>query len=198
MLLDRPAGDDQGGRDPGVGAALGHQGEHLALARGQRGQALGVAAGAEELADHLGVEGGAAGGDPGQRVGELGHVGDPVLEQVADAGGAALQQLGRVPGLDVLGEHQHAGPGMPAAELEGGAQALVGVGRRHADVHHGDVGTVLGHGGEQGVAVGHGGAHLVAAVLEEPDQPLAHQGGVLGDHDPHGRHALTRAAAARR
>ena len=61
-----------------------------------------------------------------------------------------------------------------------------------------DVGTVLGHGGEQGVAVGHGGAHLVAAVLEEPDQPLAQQGGVLGDHDPHGRHALMRGAAARR
>ena len=121
------------------------------------GQAAGVAAGAEELADHLRVEGGAAGGDPGQRVGELGHVGDPVLEQVADPGGAALQQPGGVPGLDVLGEHQHAGPGMPAAELDGGPQSLVGVGGRHPDVDHGDVGTVLGHGGEQGVAVGHGG-----------------------------------------
>ena len=82
--FDRPAGDDEGGRDAGVGAALGHQGQHFALARGQRGQLLGVAAGAEELADHLGVEGGAAGGDPGQGVDELGDVGDPVLEQVAN------------------------------------------------------------------------------------------------------------------
>jgi hypothetical protein len=87
---------------------------------------------------------------------------------------------------------------MPAAELDGGPQPLVGVGWRHADVDHGDVGTVLGHGGEQGVAVGNGGGHLVAPVLEEPDEPRSHQGGVLGDHDPHDRHALTRAAAARR
>jgi hypothetical protein len=87
---------------------------------------------------------------------------------------------------------------MPAAELEGGAQALVGMGRWHADVHHRDIRMVLGHGGQQGVAVGHGCAHLVATVLEEPDQPFPHQGGVLCDHDPHGRHALMHVAAARR
>jgi hypothetical protein len=139
------------------------------------------------LADDLGVQRGAAAGDPGQGVGEFGHVGDPVLEEVADAGGVAFQQPRRVPGLDVLGEHQDPGLGVVAAEMEGGPQPLVGVRRRHPDIHHGDVGPMLCHGCEQGVAVGHGGAHLVTAVLEQPDETLPHQGGVLGDHDPHER-----------
>src|ERR1700742_4701093 len=46
---------------------------------------------------------------PLERGHEVGHVGHPVLEQVADAGGVAGQQPGRVAGLDVLGEHQHPG-----------------------------------------------------------------------------------------
>jgi hypothetical protein len=50
-------------------------------------------AGADELADYLGVKRGAAGCHSGQRVGELVHVGDPVLEQVADPRCAALEQL---------------------------------------------------------------------------------------------------------
>jgi hypothetical protein len=82
------------------------------------------------------------------------------------------------------------------AEPQGGAQPLVGVGRRHADVHHGDVGTVRGRGGQERLAVGHGGAHLVAAVLQQPDETLAEQGGVLGDHHTHERRAVMGAGAA--
>ena len=69
---------------------------------GERGQPAALPAGPEQLADHLGVQRGAAARDPLQRRGELGHVGHPVLEQVADPGGAALQQLGAVERLDVL------------------------------------------------------------------------------------------------
>ena len=50
---------------------------------GQRRQAVGAAAGPQQLADDLGVERRAAGGDPLQRVGELGDVGHPLLQQVA-------------------------------------------------------------------------------------------------------------------
>jgi hypothetical protein len=61
VLADRRFRDDEGAGDGGVGAALGHQRENLALARAQ----------------------------PHQRVDELGHVPDPVLEQVADPGSVA-------------------------------------------------------------------------------------------------------------
>ena len=60
----------------------------------------------QELRDHLRVERGAARGHPAQRVEELGHVGDPVLEQVADAAGVRRQQVGGVPLLHVLRQHQ--------------------------------------------------------------------------------------------
>jgi hypothetical protein len=54
------------------------------LTRGEHGEGAGVAARVQQAADNLGVERGAARRDPGDRVGELGDVGDPVLEQVAD------------------------------------------------------------------------------------------------------------------
>jgi hypothetical protein len=72
--------------DAGVGPAFGHQREDLALARGQARQA--GAARAEELADYLRVEGGAAARDAFQRGDEFRDVRDAVLEEVADAFGA--------------------------------------------------------------------------------------------------------------
>ena len=85
-----------------------------------------------------------------------------------------------------------------AAELEGGPQPLVGMGRRHADVDHGDVGTVPGRGGQERLAVADGGAHLVATVLERADQAFPEDGGVLDDHDTHGRPAVMSAGAGGR
>ena len=55
-----------------------------------------------------------------------------------------------------------AGPRVGPAELERGAQALVGEGRRHPDVRDHHVRPVPGHRGQQRLAVGHRGAHLVA------------------------------------
>ena len=59
-------------------SALGHEPEHLALARCQLGQGLVPLASAQELGDHLGVHDGAAAGDPPDRVDELVDVEDPV------------------------------------------------------------------------------------------------------------------------
>ncbi len=77
--------------------------------RGDSG-ASGIAAAAagEQLGHDLGIEGGAAGADPAHGVDELGHVGDPVLQQVADPGGVAGEQLGGVALLDVLAEDEDA------------------------------------------------------------------------------------------
>jgi len=60
---------------------------------------------------------------------------------------------------------------MVATDVDGRAQPFVSVGGRHSDIHHRDVGTVLGHRGEQRLAVGHGGAYPMATVGEQPDEP---------------------------
>ena len=46
------------------------------------------------------------GRDPHQGFYEVGDVGDPVFEQVADPGRPAREQFGGVAGLDVLREHR--------------------------------------------------------------------------------------------
>ena len=56
----------------------------------------------EQLRDHLGIQGGAAAGDAAQRVEELVHPPDPVLQQVADRADTVGEQLGGVGSLDVL------------------------------------------------------------------------------------------------
>src|ERR1700689_2807161 len=184
VLFARAAADDEGGGDGGVGAALGHQGEDLALAGGEGAE--GVAAAGQQLGDDLGVEAAAAGGSPGQRVEELGDVGDPVLEQVADAAGAAGDELGRVLLLEPLGEHQHADVGPAVADHERGSQALIGEGGRHPHVDHGRVGRAGGDRAQEPLGVGLGRDDLVPGLLEEPGQPLAEQHRVLGDRYPHG------------
>src|SRR5215213_10827873 len=189
VLLDGAVGDDQALGDGGVAAALGHEGEDVELAGAEGGQGVGAAAAAEELGDDLGVDGRAALADPADGGQELADIGDPVLEQVADPPGAAGEQVAGVALLDVLGEDQDGRPGGPLADLQGGPQALVGVGGGHADVDHGQVGTVGVNGRDQAGAVADLGHDLDPAVGQQPGQALAQQDGVLGDHDPHGSSA---------
>jgi hypothetical protein len=56
----------------------------------------------QQLRHDLGVHRGAARGDGAHRLDEPPDVGDPVLEQVAEAAGAGREQLLRVELLDVL------------------------------------------------------------------------------------------------
>nr|WP_311736924.1 hypothetical protein [Streptomyces sp. Ag109_G2-6] len=99
VLVHGPLGDDEPIGDLGVAVSLGHHREYLAFAFRQPAQ--GVAARREELTDHFGVERGAAGRHPVEGVEEVVDAGDPVLEQVADAG-AVGDQLSGVGVLDVL------------------------------------------------------------------------------------------------
>lgn len=80
---------------------------------------------------------------------------------------------------------------MVTAQVQGGAQPLVGVRRWHPDVDHGDVGMVTHHGDDQRVGLDRGGAHLMVAIFEQPGQALPQQGGVLGDDDTHGPDCLS-------
>src|SRR3954463_3517259 len=55
VLLDPAAGDDEALGDRGVGVALGHEAEHLALAWSELVEDVGASAPAQELGDDLGV-----------------------------------------------------------------------------------------------------------------------------------------------
>jgi hypothetical protein len=94
VLLDGSWREEEGGRDAGVGPAFGHEGEHVAFARGERVEGSGVPAGGQQLADHFPVQGATADRDPSYGVGECADIGDPVLEQVADACRAAVAWAG--------------------------------------------------------------------------------------------------------
>ncbi len=76
---------------------------------------------------------------------------------------------------------------MLGADAVRGAQPLVGVRRRHADVDDRDVGAVHRHVAEEVVGRSRLRDHLVAGLREQPRDPLAEEDGVVGEHDPHAR-----------
>src|SRR5215469_2752765 len=84
VLGDGPLADHQPGGNGRVGAALGHQREHLLLARAERGQGAVSAVAVQQPGNHLRVHHGTQGGYPAHRVDELGAVQHAVLEQVPD------------------------------------------------------------------------------------------------------------------
>ena len=181
----------------GVRAALGHQAEHLALARRQRLERLAAALPAEQLGDHLGVDDGAPGGDPAHRRRGTRHVGDPLLQQVADALRAAADQVARVALLDVLGQHQHRAVRAALAHRQRRPQALVGERRRHPYVDDRQVGPVLGHRRRPARRRHRARDRLDPAVGQQPRQPLAQQYGIFGDHHRAWPYATTRRATGR-
>ena len=63
-----------------------------------------------------------------------------ILQQVPEPLGALGQELAGVGDFDVLGEHQDRYLGQLGTDRPRGPQSLVGVGRRHPHVDHGDVG----------------------------------------------------------
>ena len=73
--------------------------------------------------------------------------------------------------------------GVLGADLVRGAQALVGVRRRHAHVDDGDVGLVGADLAQQVLGVAGLAGDLEARLLEQARETLAQQHGVVGDHD---------------
>ena len=64
-----------------------------------------------------------------------------------------------------------------------GAQALVGVGRRHPDVDDRDVGLVGADLAQQVLGVAGLAGDLEARLLEQAGEALAQEDGVVGDDD---------------
>ena len=102
--------DDQRVGDGGVRPSLRHEGEDLSLAGRQHGQRVRAARRAEELRHHFRIQGRPSYGDALERLDEVADVRHTVLQQVPDTGGVVGEQVGRVAGLDVLGEEQDAEP----------------------------------------------------------------------------------------
>ena len=142
----------------------------------------------------VGIDHALALADPPQRVGEHGDVGHALLEQVARALGHVLQQPHRVVRLEVVREHEHADLRVAAADLLGGDEPVVGVGRRHADVHDGDVRAPRIDHPQQRVGIAAAPDDLEAGVLEQPREPVAQQRLVVGDQDSHGSSASSSCA----
>src|SRR4051795_3822685 len=101
------------------------------------------------------------------------------------------EQLGGDADLHVLGEEHDAHAGMAAADLVRGLDALVGLGRGHADVHDGHVGLVKVDRGQQLIRVRRLRDHVDALAAHEGRDALAQQAAVVGDHDAHGSSAVT-------
>ncbi len=184
MLLDRAFRDDQLLRDRLVRPSLRHQLQHLALAWRQLRERVVAAAAAHELRDDGRIERRAAFRDATHGRAELLHVGDAVLEQVADALGALRQELHRVTGLDVLREDEHARLRVLLANLLRRLQPLVGVRRRHADVDDRDVRLVRAHLQQQLFGVARLTDDLETAVFEQACDALPEEDRVLREHDP--------------
>jgi hypothetical protein len=87
---------------------------------------------------------------------------------------------------------------MAAADLDGGAQPVVGLVGRHLHIHDGHVGTVGGHLAPQVVGVTGLGDNGKAGVGQQAAEPLAQEHLVLGHHNPHGRHGPNATRGGRR
>jgi hypothetical protein len=177
-------------RDAGVRAALGHVLEHLALASRQVGQRIVGALRRDELAHQVRVDHGAAARDPRERLRELGEVGHPALEQVADRAPAG-EQLHRVLDLRVGGEHEDRDVRLLGADRARGVEALGRVRRRHADVDDRQVGPLRAHQRQQLGRVRGLPDDLEAGTLEHAGEPLAQEVVVVRqDHSRHRHDAI--------
>ena len=164
-------------------SVLGHQLEHLALARGQLLEGVVGALAPDELTDDGGVERGAAVGDAADGRPELFEVCDAVFEEVADALRARLEQGHGVARLDVLRGRRTPTSGC-RSRISRCAEPFIGVRRRHPDVDDGDVGLVHRDVAEQ--VLGRPGLrdHLEARLLQQAGNALAKQNRVVRENDP--------------
>jgi CheY-like chemotaxis protein len=141
VLLHGSLGDPQSVRDSCVRASLGHELEHLALTIGELVQAVVAMPGRDELLDEGRVHDRTAVRHSRDRLGELGHVGHPALEQVPDAVSSG-QQLHRLIDLGVRGQDEDGRGRELVADLPRRLQALGQVVRRHPDVDDREIGPV--------------------------------------------------------
>ena len=173
--------------------------EHLGLARRQRGRAGRSPAADRAAARRPRGRARCRRRRPGDRVEELRDVGDPVLEQVADALGVAGDAGRSRSAPRRTGEARAPRPRGYCARMTSAARtpSSVWVGGIRTSTTH-DVRAVLG---DRAAAAGRRrrrGDDLEAGVGEQVDEALAQQDRVLGDHDAHGTSTVDGSARRRR
>src|SRR5439155_16078520 len=186
MRLDRPLGHEKTSGDRAVREPFGDQSEHLALARGEFRQWIIAAPACDEAGDYRRVDDRLSVADSPERVDQDGDVEDALFEEVADSLGMLLEEADRVRRLDVVRENEHADVGMLGADPLRGDEALVRVGRRHADVDDRSVRSLCPNLPHEGGSVFGLSDDVDACLLEEAHDPLTGEHRVLGDDYAHG------------
>src|SRR5262249_41378545 len=177
--------------DGTVAPPLGDQRQDLELPRRELVESAVLAAPlyGEERLDDARVDDRPTGCDLMERPVELASVLEPLLEEVAPAVRALVEELGGVERLGVLAQDDHADLGTRRAELHGKTDPLVGVRRRHPDVGEHQVRKRLVDRAPQLVEVAAGRQEIdVLDPLERPNDPFPRDEAVLSEHDAN-RHA---------
>ncbi|ALM37931.1 hypothetical protein SFR_1316 [Streptomyces sp. FR-008] len=186
MLLHRALGyteavDDSAVRQPGR-----HEFQYLAFSGGEQFRRVFLARTSHELLEDVRVQHGLALTDPVQSGEELREIAHPLLEQVTRARRCLTHQFLGVRGLHVLREEQDGRAGVHPLDLDGGANAFVGVGRRHPDIHDDHVRPALPHHFHNLRRVAQRSDDVNALVREQPRHSRAQERGILSDRDAHG------------
>ena len=144
-----------------------------------------VAATAEQLRDHLGIDGCPAAPDAPNRVDEVVDLDHTVPEEIAEAAARLLEQPERSPCLHDLRQEQDADVGALGTKALRLTHALVGLRGRHPHVEDDDVGPLEVDRGSQALGVADLRHDLEAGLGEHAGKPFPHQHGVVGERHPH-------------
>ncbi len=188
VLRYRSLGNPEATGDSGIGAALGHQRKHLALARGQVGERVVDALRRDELLNEGRVDDRPAPDDALERLEEVVHIRDSTLQQVS-ASPATGEEGHRVLDLDVGRKDENPYLGILRADCIRHLEPFGRVRGRHADVDDQQVRLVLAAGPKRARAIACLGDNVVAGALEQAGKPFSKQHVVVGDNDPSGRRA---------
>src|SRR3954468_13961522 len=182
VSLDRALCDPESSCDPGVRASLGHQREHLALARRQLFERITHFPRRNELLNKQWVNDRSTTAYASNGVEKLVKLGDPALEQIA-APAAACQQRHRLRHLHVRRQEQDRHLRKFLANQVRRLEALRPMIWRHADVDDGQIRLALANEPDQLRPVACPADDLVPALLEQAREALAHQHVIVGDDD---------------
>ena len=127
---------------PALERPLSHQRQHLTLARAQRRQRIIASPRRHQLRHQRGVHHRSSLGDALQRLHEIGHIGNPTLEQITNAVPTA-QQLHRMLDLHMRREHQDGDIGKLLTNYPSRIQPFGGMRRRHPNVSHHQLGRTF-------------------------------------------------------
>jgi hypothetical protein len=177
-----PSAEPELAGDARVRATLGHQRQHLALARREIRERVIAPPSLDQCLHEPWIDDGSACRDPLQRVDEFVHVQNATLEQVSDPI-ARRKELCRLLDLDMCREHEDARLRKLVADRLCRYEPFRRVGGRHPNVDDDELGLVLAHELEELVRVAGLADHPKTRPLEHARDALTEKDVVVGHHD---------------